>query len=345
MRRSARSAVPALLLGATLLSSPSGLLLPSAPSLLPASPPRDAFLLGLDAAALPDLSGLGVTPDLAMVWAGAWILRDGPSALDHDLARLQAARVTPVVQFYHWGDDLSPACFGSGCFSEAHGVWKDRAGWRLLADLVAERLAEHLAGAPAYIVLETEFNKGGMAAHEPFDAALAEMTERLRAGYPAARVVLGFGTWAHEDWGAFDRAAAAADAIGVQGLRGSTRGTLEEYRALDEALYLGAKEAEGRFGKTILLDDVGLSSFPEPAFRREQEHALARILSRIPEFSRAGVEGLVYRGLRDVPTMDPANHFGEAERHWGLADADGAPKPALGAFLQAMVAHQGTAPT
>lgn len=300
---------------------------------------------GIDAAGVPALTGLGARPDYATMWIGPWTLTSGWGGPDAQLASLSAAGVTPAVHFYYWGDDISPACVENGCWSSLHGTQKDAAHWAQLADQLTAHLKSKLGGKPALVFLESEFNKGGISTYEPFDGDLTDMAHRLKAAYPAAKVVLSFGNWDSGNWGTFDRAAAASDYTGIQGMRGSTRDSLATYQGLYTATLAGAQRLQTLFHKPIVLTDLALSSYPEPAYLSYQATELRKFFAGLDALQATGVAAMLYRSWNDAPGMDLANYYGEAERHWGLAYPGGAQKEAGKAWLQGVAAERSGAGT
>lgn len=288
---------------------------------------------GLDSSSTLILSKEGLTTPYGALWVGPWTLVNGWGGTDSRLDQLRAAGVTPYVQFYYWGDDLSPSCLENGCWSSLHDVQKDQAGWDRLRRELGTHLQTKMKGAPVVIVLETEFNKGKVATYEPLDGLLTTKAQELRADYPAATVVLGFGNWGRDYWKTFDRAAAASDAIGLQGMRGSTRHSAQQYSSVVEETMAGVRFAKTSFARPIHITDLALSSYPD--WEAAQNETLARMLAKAPELQAEGVQALVYRDLVDSPTMDTANYFGEAERYWGLRTHDGRDKPAYETWKRA----------
>lgn len=309
--------VIALLTAATLLQ-PQGHAATTAP------PVR----FGLDLASIDAQAAAGLKPSLGMTWIGPWTLKSGWGGPDALFEKAYRSGVTPVVQFYYWGNDISKACIDNGCWSTIHSAWKSRAGWDTLAQQLADHLSWRLHGAPAYIVIETEFNKGDAARYETLDGLLEAKARYFDAKYANARTVLGFGNWDRASWATFDRAAAASDLVGLQGLRGAPRNSYESYVGLADATLAGAKELQWRFHKPILLTDIGASSHWEPEYLKHQATAVGRFFDRLGDLQAAGVQGIVYRSFRDSPGASTREYFGESERHWGLAWADGTPKSA-----------------
>jgi hypothetical protein len=290
---------------------------------MPLEPRVIAF--GIDAGAVPVLADMGVKPEIATVWVGAWNLHEGWRGTDEALRGLAAHNVTPAVHFYYWGDDLSPACFEQGCHSLLHGVHKDQAEWWDVAEQLVSHLHSTLEGRPVLILLESEFNK---ISYEPLDTALAEKAQWIKASYPEARIVLPFGNWHSPGWPEWDEAAAASDFVGLQGLRASTRDSNASYASLVEDSLRGVRRLHQLFDKPVIMHDIGASTYPEPQGIEAQAETVSELFERLDALGAAGVHAVIYRSWMDTPTMDPNNHFGPAERHWGLAWLGGTAKPA-----------------
>jgi hypothetical protein len=300
---------------------------------VPDAPAEDAMRFGLDVDSLDAQTAAGLRLDYAMIWIGAWNLEKGWLVPEERLAAMRAAGVTPAVQLYYWGDDISPSCFEKGCNG------KTVEGWDRLARELVDRLQAGLDGGPVLLILETEFNKGSVARYEPLDALLAEKAAWLKGAYPAARIVLGFGNWNLPAWETWDRAAAASDAMGLQALAGASGHGPEG--TLFEATLAGAQRLKDLFGKPVVLGDVAAASGPDPATPATQAAALDPFLGHLAELREAGVEAILYRSLADSPGVPLANFFGEAERHFGLATVGGALKPAGEAWLAAIRSERG----
>lgn len=302
--------------------------------LLLLAPAAAAAGAGMDARSLAWETSEALPAAYATTWAGAWIQHDGWGAFDADVDAALAAGATPLVQFWYWGDSIAPACVANGCHDALHDADLSRDAWFAMGRTLGDHLAARLEGRSAIVIVETEFNKNGMDAPDAaaaFDADLARMAGVLHAT-PGVRVGVGFGDWAHENWARFPQAVAAADLVGFQAMRASTRHADAEYRAAPDAIVAAARELQARFGKPLLLGDLALSSWGGAGGEALQADVLRALAERAPELRAAGVEGVAYRSLRDDPSMDPANYFGEAERAWGLERADGSAKPALDAW-------------
>src|SRR4029077_12041815 len=108
---------------------------------------------------------------------------------DAALQELHAANVTPAVQFWYWGDDMASDCLTVGCDGT------DTYACQQLAQGLVDHLQQDLGGAPALIVLESEFNKHGVHESEDLDGMLTDKATFLKTFYPGAQVVLGLGDW------------------------------------------------------------------------------------------------------------------------------------------------------
>lgn len=296
----------------------------------PVGVPGPPLLFGLDAPSIDLAARQGVRPDYGTLWVGAWTLQWGWKVTDAELDRLREGNVTPAVQLYYWGDDIHADCFSVGC----HG--KTMQGWDELARGLATHLAEHAPG-PALVVLETEFNKHQVHVNEDLDGYLAEKATAIRALNPDITVVLGLGNWYPEAWPTWDRAAASADAIGIQAMAGSTHDSDDFTAGLFGTTLAGVQVARELFGKPVIVHDVAVSSYPEPQNLRTQEAALQGLADGLDDLQAAGVEAVLYRAFVDTPNAPVEEHYGEAEKHWGLAWHDtGELKPGGQAWVAAM---------
>jgi PKD repeat protein len=300
---------------------------------------------GMDAGSVATQAAAGAKPDYGTFWIGPWTLTSGWGGPDAQLDAMRSAGVTPAIHFYYWGDDISPTCVENGCWSSLHNAQKDQAHWQMLADQLVAHLNSKMQGKPVLVFLETEFNKGSVATYEPLDGYLAAKADQIHAGYPAAKVVMALGNWGQSAWPTWDRTAAASDYVGVQGMRGSTRQSATDYQTLYEMTVAGAKTAKADFGKPVVVQDAALSSYPEPDWLSLQRDELKQFFDSRAELHSAGVEALIYRSWKDSPTMDTANWYGEAERHWGLAWPDGTMKPAGQVWVDGVKAERAGAPS
>jgi hypothetical protein len=299
----------------------------------PASlPPATGMRFGIDAKSIDRFEELAGPPDYATVWVGKWNLDHGWRDTDAALQAIRSQGVTPAIHFYYWGDDMGPGCLWQGCNG------KSQADWDRLAYELVEHLGNDLQGGPALVILESEFNKRGVEWDEGLDELLAAKAAAIKSGYPAAQVVLGLGNWYPQAWGTWDRAASQSDYIGLQALAGSTHDSPEEVVTLADQTLAGVETARELFGKPVVIQDVAVSSYPEPDHLETQGAALANFAEGLPALKQAGVEAVLYRTYLDSPTMALHNHYAQAERHWGLAWHDtGELKPAGEAWMAAVL--------
>lgn len=277
----------------------------------------------------------GIDPDLGQTWAGAWNLYQGWGPIDKHLEAARENNITPVIQVFYWGNDLSKGCLQNGCEGRG-GMELSEAGWARLLDQLGDRLDEKLDGREAVVVLEPEFNKGHVATYEPLDAMLADRALQMKAAYPNATVALGLGGWAPQFWGTWDRAMEASDVISVQLMRGATVDDRDTYLSSAETLAEHAERAHELSGKPVLVTDIALATWPEPEYRDEQDQVVGDLLKdeTMSRLKAAHVEGIIYRAIIDEPTATTAEYYGQAETTWGLVDEDGTPKPALETWVQ-----------
>jgi PKD repeat protein len=314
MNTLAKALLTTAALGALILAVPGSAVSQSQPTTTP------TLKFGMEASSVAMQSAAGVKPDYGTFWIGPWTLGSGWGGPDARLSEMKASGVTPAIHFYYWGDDISPSCVENGCWSSLHSAQKDRAGWEKLGTQLTDHLNAKLGGAPALIFLESEFNKGGIETYEPFDGYMAAMANKIRAAYPNAIVVLGFGNWGSAHWGNYDRAAAASDMVGIQGMRGSTKQSVDGMKNLYEGLTAGVKTLNAKFpGKAVILTDIAVSSYPEPGYLAVQRDVIKEVLDNRAALKALGVQAIIYRSWKDSPNMDTANYYGQAERHWGVA--------------------------
>lgn len=289
---------------------------------------------GVDMESIGRARAKGLDLAFGTFWVGSWTQKYGWNNAESQLRGARKHHVTPVINWWYWGDDISPRCVEHGCRDGRQGVNKDKATWYRMSDELSQVIDRVMGNREVYVVLETEFNKGGIETYEPFDGHLADVAGILhRRGN--VKVVLGFGNWGCQHWARFDRAIAASDLIGTQLLRSSVRDARAYMSAVD-TLVEGARFVQSRFHKPSLVVDLALSSYPASRYETRQAQVVANLRDRLPELSAAGVRGILYRMIADDPKFDASNYHGVAERHWGFLRADGSEKPAFAAFRAAV---------
>lgn len=287
--------------------------------------------LGIDARGVKAMISAGATPAFAASWVLAETPEHGWRGLERALDEARASQIVPVIHWYYWGDSISPECVEVGCDG------RSRSGWVATATTLVEKIQDHMQGATAYVVLENEFNKGGIDGDyaATFDGYLEAQAQKLKE-VPGIEVVLGFGGWGEDAWSRFPRAIAASDMIGFQLMRASTRDTEIAYRNAPpriEDLLAAAKTIAPR--KDAFLYDLALSSHGGAQWATAQAETLADILARGGELAAAGLRGVVYRNAHDDATMSLSNYYGAAEKEWGLLQAAGGAKSAWDVWIRA----------
>ncbi|MDO8681095.1 MAG: fibronectin type III domain-containing protein [Acidobacteriota bacterium] len=297
---------------------------------------------GFDAKSVNRARSLGMPVTYGSTWAGAWNQKWGWNGIEQDLLEAKAAGAVPVVQWWYWGDDISPSCVENGCTDRYQGVQKDKATWTRLSNELADLIVS-VGGADsqALVVIETEFNKNGIENYEPFDGYLAEQAAIFHQR--GLKVIVSFGSWGQPYWTNFDRAVASADLLGTMALQSSIRDASTYLSGADQ-LITAAQYFQTTFAKPTFVTDFAFSSYPEPSYEVYQDTVVRDIFGRMGEFSAAGVQGMVWRMLSDDPAFDTNNYHGVAERHWGLLHADGFPKLAFAPFRDGMIEAAAAAP-
>lgn len=302
-----------------------------APEPAPVPSPLPAMRFGAPVDALTHADRQGIAMQFGVFWMGAWTAKHGWDYAEDNLNAARRRGITPIVHWWYWGDDISPACVARGCEDDRQGVWKDRTAWYRMTRELASTIRETMHGAETIVVVETEFNKGGIEAWEPFDGYLLDQILELQR-VPGVKVAVSFGNWGLEHWARFNRAAAAADYVGTQLLRSSVRDA-ETYRQAVDTLIAGTAHLGDTFRKPSLVIDLALSSYPASSYEQHQADVVAELFTRLPELKAHGVTGIVWRAIEDDPSFDTSNYHGLAERHWGVIRADGSAKPALRPFI------------
>jgi hypothetical protein len=311
--------------------------------LAPASAADSAPIrFGADMESVKTAQSKGLPMSYGTFWVGSWNQRYGWGYVETQLRTAKTLGVTPVVHWWYWGDDISPACVENGCEDKRQRVHKDKATWYRMSNELAERIERFAGEGGAIVILETEFNKNGIETHEPFDRYLADHV-KIFHGKRNIKVGLSFGNWGRAQWGNFRQAIAESDLLGTQLLQSSVRDASTYLGAVD-ALIAGARYLQKEFDKPSLVTDLALSSFPASTYESQQAAVITELFARLPDLKAAGVTGLIWRHISDDPKFDTSNYHGAAERHWGLLRADGSAKPAFAPLLNGIRSEVGGAP-
>ena len=297
----------------------------------PANPDDGTMQFGVDIDSVKKTQALGAPIAYGTLWVGPWTQKYGWATIEAQLKEARTRGVTPVINWWYWGDDISPNCVEHGCDDARQHVHKDKATWTRLSHELADLIDRTSGHRGAIVVLETEFNKNGIETYQPFDGFLVEQMKIFHQK-PNIKVAIGFGNWGREHWNRFALAVAECDFLGTQLLQSSVRDSKTYMNAVD-TLVSGAKELQKKFAKPSLVIDLALSSYPEAKYAEYQADVVKELFERLPELKQAGVQGVIWRQVSDDPKFDTSNYHGVAERYWGLLHADGSPKPAFQPFV------------
>lgn len=297
------------------------------------------MLLGGPLDLLQSLQNAHATPGPASYWIGTWNDTSGYGDYDIFLAACASQQHRPLVQFWRFGDTITPA-----------GVQQGMTAWLQQATLIAGHAKQH--GTTPLWVLETEWNKNGVETWDGWSAAYRQVADTLRAQCPGSEVVFAPGGWGDVASLVARHAAAlvASDRFATQCLYATPRSSMANYAAGPDVT-LGVLQTiqahPAAIGKKSLVTDLAFSSYggnasSSPPFaggdgasnEAAQGAAFDRLTSLRPQFAQANCTAFILRELRDDPAFDPANYFGYAEQHWGLERADGSSKPAYAAALR-----------
>ena len=281
-----------------------------------AMPLAGAFGMGVDSTSVTTMKNAGAPPAYGQTWVGKWIKTSGWGSFESQLRTMRDSGVTPVIQWYYWGDDISPNCVKYGCEGRTKGEWD------AMAKELATRAKNVMGTRTFYVVVEPEFQKNGIEDWETFDGYLENQANLIKGAAPSAKIVTGFGHWGN--WDLFDRAVAASDMVGFQVLRGSTRDTKEKAVATADYMISLTKQLKARWGKSVMVYDLGISTYG--GWESTQEQALKNVIAKRAALDEAGVKAIVWRYVNDNSLSK--GYFGEAEKYWGVKRTDGSKKPA-----------------
>ncbi len=281
-----------------------------------AIPTAAAFPLGVDAGSVGEFDSAGGHAAFAQTWVGPWMRSSGWGGFENDLRAASDAGATPVVLWNYWGDAITPGCVQNGCNGMSRGEWD------AMASTLAQKANAVLGGRTFYVVLEPEFNKGGITGWAPFDGYLADQANLIRSQAPGAKVVLGFGSWGGYE--SFPRAAAASDLVGFQFMRASTRDAPSDAQAPSGAMISTAQTLRGLFAKPVLVFDVAIASYG--GWEWVQQAAFRDLQARSGDLAAAGIVGVVWRSVHDI--SGAIGYYGPAENSFGVKRADGSAKSA-----------------
>ena len=280
-----------------------------------ATPLAGAFGMGVDADSVEEMDKVGAKPQYGQVWAGRWMKEHGWGGFESDLRTMRDAGVTPVIQWYYYGDSISPNCVQYGCDG------RTKSEWDAMAKELATRTKNIMGSKTFYVVMEPEFQKNGIQNWETFDGYLANQAKILRDnGGSGARVVVGFGHWGN--WEIFDRAVAASHLVGFQILRGSTRDSTSQATGSADYMIQLANKLKADWNKPVIVYDFGIATYG--GWEWVQEKALQNVIAKRSQLDAAGVQIIVWRYVYD--NDHSSGYFGAAESSWGVKTKWGSKK-------------------
>jgi hypothetical protein len=190
------------------------------------------------------------------------------------------------------------------------------------------------------VILNPEFNENGIESYEPFNDLLIESINLVKQ-VKQTKVSFCIGDFGNyqkisdeENWQVFHpsvhRAIQQVDFITFQEMRGSTRNKPEEILKTPERSLAFATYLTKTYQKPTFLAYLALPSYGENGLQI-QEQVYQGFAQLMPEFiSQGNLIGFNSFHLMDVPHH--VGYFNEAEKHFGLIDSQGNPKPALKQF-------------
>ncbi len=227
----------------------------------------------------------------------------------------------PVVIFQYFDEELSPD-------------FVKRNAERYY-DFIRERLVPLLQGIhEPYILLEAEFNRGGVEKWTGWNAVAIQAINIIRAELPSAKVGLTVGDWDIAGRDTLElsmgKVASHCDFLGYQFMISSIEekwvqdpsGQLLD-RVLDFADYLSKT-----FNKPLFIGYLGVSSLD--GWDQVQAECLESFFRHRRDLMHMGVFGMVYFSYVDDPRK--SGWFGPAERLFGIVDSEGIRKPAWSVY-------------
>ena len=295
-----------------------------------------------------DVQATGADLAYGSMWMGYWTNEFGFNDFRTWLDAAVANNVTPVIQWYYWGDAINANCYQTSCSG------RTKSNWDSLALQLRNEIALKMQGRKTIIVLETEWHKNGMETTSTFDGWLRNQMDILR-GDPTQDIdiALGWGHWAdttgYSAFTTYTQAAQYADYNGTMILFSclDDRGEFAGINGSISKLISNAGLLKTKYNKPVLIDDVGLSTYSGASsndstynlyssYNRDcpvaydyedlQEQKYAEIFTRKAELAANGVFGLVFRAFKDAHNLDGTGQFHKiAERWWGIMRNTGTP--------------------
>ena len=229
-----------------------------------------------------------------------------------ELLSMAASGYAPVVIFQYFDINLSPEFV--------------KANEQNYYTFIQERLIPLLKDIPeSYILLEAEFNRGGVGAWSGWDEIAANAIRLIHQGLPQAKVGLTAGDWnfkGREDLKISMRESAKlCDFIGYQFMISGIEENFSQDPAgqlLDRVLDF-ADFLKINFNKPLLIGYLGVSTYG--GWEQVQAECLETFFEHIPDLKHLGVFGMVYFSYVDDPQK--GGWFGPAEQTFGIVTGQG----------------------
>ena len=303
---------------------------------LPQEPASSGIGYGFPMDHVASVQAAGADLAYGSFWVGEWVNDSGWGGLRSWLDKAIANDVTPVIQWYYWGDEINANCYQTTC-----GGDKTKANWDTLAGQLRNEIALKMQGRKAIVVLETEWHKNGMSTQSTFDGWLRNQMDILRSDTTEdIDVALGWGHWADStSMTTYTQAGQYADLNSTMILFSCVRETRAKYTGAVDEIIADSTELKNRFGKPVIVSDLGLSTYSgsssgDPAYPTAatpkdcidsdnyetlQEAEFAEVFADKAALATAGVMAVVFRAYNDDWNRNPdGDHHRIAERWFGI---------------------------
>ena len=299
-------------------------------------PPSAGIGFGFPMDHVASVQAAGADLEYGSFWVGHWVNSSGWGGLRSWLDKAIANNVTPVIQWYYWGDEISDTCYQSTC-----GSSKTKSNWDTLAGQLRNEIAAKMQGRRTIVVLETEWHKNGMSNESTFDGWLRNQMNILRSDTTEdIEVALGWGHWADStSLTTYTQAGQYADLNSTMILFSCVQETRAKYTGAVDEVISDATELKNRFAKPVIVSDFGLSTYsgsssgdPEYSsygapkecedpdnYETLQEAEYAEVFTDKTALATAGVNAWVFRAYNDDWDRDAHDDFHKiAERWFGI---------------------------
>ncbi|BAF69292.1 hypothetical protein [Nitratiruptor sp. SB155-2] len=226
----------------------------------------------------------------------------------------------PLFIFYYFGDLISPDYVKK---HQKRYLYTLQRFIRYLQKIKGKKI----------VVLNPEYNENGMSNNTDFDLLNTISIIKIKQHVKDALVgpcVGDFGDYKTikdlQNWNTFENSlhfsAKVADFIAFQEMRALTRNSKKEILLTPQRIKAFASFLYQKYHKPTLLAYLAISSYHDSKLQSDVLRKWRHIFPTMQHFLGFGWFNLV-----DVPTH--TGYFGEAEKHWGVIEADGEKKPSF----------------